>query len=109
MVARTHASPWLLNANCVKEPTFQDITLPNKDTDCPKFDQEVSADQTENDSNIYEPPRKKAHLELKNAESLTDTENSAFPIFQSNAGSMQMLSTTYTGKDNRLSLSFYCV
>ncbi|XP_040212931.1 general transcription factor 3C polypeptide 1 isoform X1 [Rana temporaria] len=96
LVARTHASPWLLNANCVKEPTFQDITLPNKDTDCPKFDQEVSADQTENDSNIYEPPRKKAHLELKNAESLTDAENSAFPVVQSNAGSMQMLSTTYT-------------
>ncbi|KAM5153267.1 general transcription factor 3C polypeptide 1 [Mantella aurantiaca] len=100
LVARTHASPWLLNANCIKEPATQNKMLPNKDTDCPKFDLQASADQTENDSSIYEPPRKKAHLELKNAESLTDPVNSAFPVVQSSTGSMQMLPKTNTVEAN---------
>ncbi|XP_018426794.1 PREDICTED: general transcription factor 3C polypeptide 1 [Nanorana parkeri] len=91
LVARTHASPWLMNANCVKEPATQDKTLFNKDTDCPKSDQQASAEQTEGDSSIYEPPRKKAHLELKIAERLSDPENPAVPVVPINTGNMQTL------------------
>ncbi|KAM9305566.1 general transcription factor 3C polypeptide 1 [Gastrophryne carolinensis] len=78
LVARSHASPWLLNIDFVKEQATQDKALFNKqDSDYSEASQQTIEEQPESDSVIYEPPRKKPHLEnteLGNTEGSTDLE-----------------------------------
>ncbi|XP_068100737.1 general transcription factor 3C polypeptide 1 [Hyperolius riggenbachi] len=73
LVSRAHAAPWLLNTQSGKESITQDKAL-SKPTDCPETGHQDAEEKTECDLSVYEPPRKKAHLDLSDKETSADLE-----------------------------------
>ncbi|XP_075035962.1 general transcription factor 3C polypeptide 1 [Mixophyes fleayi] len=77
LVASDHADPWVLHSYYLKK---QDKAFLFKDTDCSESGQPAIEGQAESDASIYEPPRKKALLELSECERSTDVEKTVVPV-----------------------------
>ncbi|XP_063790294.1 general transcription factor 3C polypeptide 1 isoform X2 [Pseudophryne corroboree] len=76
LVATNHADPWVLHSYSLQK---QDKALPPKDTDSSESGQPASESQAESDISLYEPPSKKARLELCDSDSSTPVEQAGVP------------------------------